>query len=221
MAGTVSKAILFFSLAAIATASGCTPPATVRFVSLHRTEIDPPSTDVLSIDAQEAYWWEEDGEINITIQGRKRHWVLGRLAESDVSVSLIPGPPPAGRARNYRIGGRESRILVRSPLQEQRLAAHAGLLGVVIDGEIMHGSFRIWVSEQPQMSIFDFLPHRPGGLLCFGTFDATRDPRRGGPIRSLCESKGWSRLPAKRPTATTPKPADNAKAASPDQANRQ
>ncbi len=184
---------------------GCSGSATVQFVSLHPSEIDPPSPDVVRFDAPEAYWWvDEAGEMNLAVRCRQRNFWLGRFGNVDLAFSLTPGPPPAGRARNYRINHRASRISIRSALQTQRFTAFAGILGLILDDEThAHGSFRIWLRPQKQLSFFTFPPQRPGSLMCFGTFKAVRDAVRGEAVRATCEADGWTRSVRKKPAGTT------------------
>jgi len=184
---------------------GCSGAATVQFVSLHPSEIDPPSAEVMRFDAPEAYWWiDQAGEMNVAVRCRRRNVWLGRLGDVELAFSLMPGPPPAGRARNYKIALRESRIIVRSALQTRRFNAYAGILGLILDDEThAHGSFRIWLQPQAQLSFFSFPPQRPGSVLCFGTFRAVRDAVRGEAIRATCEADGWTRRARKKPAAKT------------------
>lgn len=183
---------------------GCRGSATVQFVALHPSEIDPPSTEVTRFDAPEAYWWiDQAGEINVAVRCLKRNVWLGRLGDAELAFSLTPGPPPAGRARNYKIALRESRILIRSGWRVQRFTAFAGILGLILDDEThAHGSFRVWLQPQAQLSLFAFPPQPPGSVMCFGTFKAVRDAFRGEEIRATCEADGWTR-PTRRPSATT------------------
>ncbi len=186
---------------------GCSGTATVQFVSLHPSEIDPPATDVMRFDAPEAYWWvDQAGEMNLAIRCRQRNLWLGELGNVELAFSLTPGPPPAGRARNYKIAVRESRILVRSPLQTRRFNAYAGILSLILnDATHAHGSFRIWLRPQPQLSFFEFPPQRSGSVMCFGTFKAVHDEGRGQAIRATCEADGWTRSAHKKPATTRPK----------------
>lgn len=185
--------------------AGCSGSATVRFVSLHATEIDPPPTTEWRYDAQECYWWiDEAGELNIALRCRQQSVLLGKYGRVDLDMSWVLGDPPAGSGRNYNIRGRETRTRFLSALHDLRLTSYRGIVAVTAreDGTLK-GSFRIWMSPRAGVQFFSFLPQRPGPLLCSGSFHAVRDEKRGTAIRTYCESNGWARPPRKQPRSTT------------------
>jgi hypothetical protein len=185
-------------------AVGCSGSGTVRFISLHPSEIDPPQTQAWCYPAQECYWWVDDGgDLNIAMTCRKRSVLLGKYGRVDLDLSFVLDRPPAGSGRNYPIGRRETRTLFRSAWQNLRLISYKGIVGVTVrDDGTVRGSFRIWVTAKMGLRLFSFPPHGPGPLLCTGQFTAVRDAERGKAIRSHCESGGWARPPRKAPTTT-------------------
>lgn len=188
---------------------GCSGSATVQFVSLHASEIDPPPAKVFRYESQETYWWiDSEGKLNIALRCKKRNAFLGRFGVQDFVMSIMPGEPPAGSGRNYAIRRRDVRAVVDSALQRQRLNAYAGVLDVLVDdARHVHGSFRIWMRPQRQPNLLSILPQRPGNLLCFGTFKAVLDARRGRALRAVCESQGRARPPTRRLPASQPRSA--------------
>jgi hypothetical protein len=185
---------------------GCSGRGTMQFVSLNMADIDPPPTKVWKFDAQESSWWiDDDGELNLTLMHRQRSLILGKLGHVDLGLSLVFNEPPAGRARNYKIAQREGRVLYRSALANQRFVPFTGIVSVIFsDGGVVRGSFRLWMAPVAEVSFLSFLPHRPGNLLCFGTFEAVHDARRGKRVRQFCESGGHTRTARSKPATTRP-----------------
>ncbi|MCG8405068.1 MAG: hypothetical protein MI923_07725 [Phycisphaerales bacterium] len=185
---------------------GCSGSATIQFVSLHASEIDPPPAKPWEYDAQEAYWWiDEAGALNISFRCRRRNLFLGGLGDVELIMSLVPGPPPAGTGRNYNIRRRETRTVLTTGFQFQRFSSYAGIMNVIMkDEDHIRGSFRIWLKPHEKMDFFSFIPHTPGSFVCFGTYRAVRDETRGKAIRQQCESGGWQRIP--RHSGTTSRP---------------
>lgn len=194
--GLCAAALSFLFLA------GCTGSGEVCFVSLHSKEIDPPATDVWAYPAQECYWWvDEAGDLNVALRCPRTNLLLGRYGRVDLDLSFVLDQPPAGSGRNYRIGQRETRTLFRSAFQHIRLVSTNGIVGVTVrDDGTLRGSFRVWMQPRTEAELFAFFPNNPGALLCFGTFQAVKDERKGQALRTLCESGGWERPPRSAPT---------------------
>lgn len=185
--------------------SGCTGSATLQFVSLHPSEIDPPPTTVWRLDAQECYWWlDEGGELNVAMSCKIRNALLGKYGRADLDMSLVLGAPPAGSGRNYPIRQYETRTVFVSALQSQRWNSQNGIVGVTVrDDGTIRGSFRIWMTPQAELQVMALLPDRLGPVLCFGSFQAVKEETRGKAIRVKCEGGGWTRPPRKAGIAAT------------------
>jgi len=186
-------------------ACGCSGSATVQFVSLHQSEIDPPPPTVFRLDAKECYWWLDDnGELNVALRCEMRNLLLGKYGRADFDMSFVLGSPPAGSGRNYPIRQYETRTVFVSALASQRWLSQNGIVGVTVrDDETLSGSFRIWMNPQTELQMMAFLPDRQGPALCFGTFRAVKDESRGKAIRYRTESGGWARPPRKTGSAAT------------------
>src|ERR1044071_5753198 len=155
---------------------GCSGRATVDFVSLNMSEIDPPQPKAWSFNASECYWWlTEVGELNIAMRHREENPLLGKAGNVDMAISFVFDSPTAGRARNYNITSRDVRSLYVSPLATQRWNTSGGIVGVTIgrDG-VLRGSYRLWMVPLMNTGLFSFMPVRPGSVLCFGTFEALK-----------------------------------------------
>jgi len=204
---TLSFALRPLCAALVFMLTGCTGSARIDFVSLHNSEIDPPPAKTWRFDAHEAVWWIDDaGELNLAFHAQKRNLFLGKYGDVDLNLSLTPGPPPAGRARNYKIRRRETRTRIDNAFGQQRYTSYAGIMYVILEeDQTLHGSFRIWMKPPRELNFFTVLPRTPGSLLCYGTFHAVKDQHNRGPaIRSHCESGGRQRPPL--PTQPTSRP---------------
>ncbi len=186
--------------------AGCTGSAVIQFVSLNATRIDPPPVKVWSYDAQEAVWWiDQAGELNIAMRSRKSQAVLGRFGKTELSISLVPGPPPAGSGKDYTLRRRQTRTVLVSGIGRQRFTSYSGVMDVLMDNETsIHGSFRIWMRPQSPVLSLSPLPQRPGSVLVFGTFKAVKNEKLGTAIRAICEAEGWQRKPLHPPATTQP-----------------
>jgi len=197
---------LFVAAGGPAFCAGCTGSAVMQFVSLNATRIDPPPVKVWRYQAQEAYWWvDQAGEINIVMRSRKSKAFLGRFGKTELSMSLVPGPPPAGSGKDYTLRRRETRTVLVSGIGRQRYTSYAGVMDLLIDDETrVHGSFRIWMRPQSPVLSLSPLPQQPGSVLVFGTFKAVKSEKRGAAIRAFCESQGGQRKTLRPPTTTKP-----------------
>lgn len=186
--------------------AGCTGSAEIKFVSLHPSEIDPPGTKTPVIKAEEAYWHvDNSGDVHISIRSKHDNWLLGAFGRNELVMSVVPGPPPNGRARNYSLNRNTLRMLWHTGLVSQRFASYSGVMAIYMDDDRRcHGSFRIWtINPGAGMPIW-FVPQTPGPTLVFGTFNAVRDEEACERIRSEAEAGGWNRskkAPGRRATS--------------------
>jgi hypothetical protein len=179
--------------------SGCAGTAKINLISLNTTAIDPPPTEPWRFDAQQCFWWaDETGDFNIAMQSRQGNLFLGKLGDIEIDVSLALDGPPAGSGRDYALRQREGRAVLLSPSGNRRFVVHSGVCDVLTgkDGTY-RGSYRLWMTSLSELNVLSFLPARPGPLLCFGSFYAVHDEKRGRAIRELSEKDGWVRPPRK------------------------
>ena len=186
----------------------CSGTAKINFISLNTIAIDPPRTEPWRFDAQQCFWWvDESGDFNIAMQCRKGNLFLGKLGDIEIDVSLALDGPPAGSGRDYPLRRREARAVLLSPAGNRRFIIHTGVCDVLTgkDGTY-RGSYRLWMSSLSELNVLSFLPDRPGPILCFGSFCAVHDEKRGRAIREQSETGGWTR-PPRKPKSATSRPA--------------
>lgn len=196
-----------YSLFAICLIPGCSGTAKINFISMNTNAIDPPRVEPRRFDAQQCYWWsDESGDFNIAMQSKKANLLLGRLGDIEINLSFVLSGPPAGSGRDYTLKQREARGILISPSGNQRFVIHAGICSVLTGSDgTYRGSYRLWATPLTELNVFSFIPLRSGPVLCFGSFTAVRDEKRGRPIRERSEIGGWMRpLPGPRPPTSQP-----------------
>lgn len=169
---------------------GCGGSADLSFVSLHTQAIDPPRVEPYELRAQECYWWHDsDGDLCLAMRSHQANVFLGRVGDVDVELSFVLGKPPAGSGRDYPLGPRGVRTIIRSAMQNQRYNTMSGVMCVLVKpGDEMHGSFRIWMSPMNELGLLSFLPGKPGPLLCYGRFKAIKGAGSGQAILARTEA---------------------------------
>ena len=177
--------------------TGCTGSARVSLISLNNQAIDPPQVEPYELEAAECYWWVDDaGDLCIATRAEQNNLFLGQFGTIELDFSLALDKPPAGIGRDYPIRQREARLLIRSALQNHRFLPIAGIVSVLTKpGSAMHGSFRIWMNPIQEVGVLSFLPPKTGPILCYGTFRAVRNPKRGESILKRSEEWGFPRPP--------------------------
>ncbi len=196
-------------LIAISFSVGCTGSAAINYVALDMKEIDPPPAEAMRFDADECYWWidEDTNELCVSMRCVQQKFWLGKYGRTEMLTSWVLGDPPAGSGRNYKIGPRETLTVFHTVLQSTLVGSYAGIVGLLMDDDNnIHGSFRIWTKPRAHQVTLSLLPHDKTSYLCFGTFEAVRNPERGKAIRNAVERFGGVRAPRLRtpPSATQP-----------------
>ncbi len=179
--------------------AGCTGSATVNFISLHPTEIDPPSTEVHRYDAHEAYWFVDgDGNLKICFHATKS-WGLSAM---QLDTAIVPGGPPAGSGRDYEIKGSAARAVIKGFLTHIEYKFYNGVASVIVDDERhIHGSFRLWMRSNDAPTIWSFIPRTHASILCFGTFKAIKNEKAAKEILIKCGMNPfWWNAPTSAPT---------------------
>ncbi len=194
------SALLLISVAILT--GGCGAPGTIRFVSLHETEIDPPGANVTQFSAQESYWWtDRAGNLNIAMRCRQNNVFLGKYGLVELGLSWRLDKPPAGSGRNYQVGRGRASAAFFSVVQGLRLSSDKGIVGVTVrDDGTLTGSFRVFMTPRPELTVFSLMPQKPGQFLCFGEFHATEDAERGRAIRRFSTTGRRPSQPPGRPT---------------------
>jgi hypothetical protein len=182
----------------------CNGSGVVRLVSLNASAIDPPPPEVWQFTAQESYYWLDDaGDLNLAMKCKRSNLFLGRFGDVELNISFVLDKPPAGLGRDYKIHERENRTALSSAVANMRFSAYMGIVSVIRKGpKQFKGSFRLLMHTFSEQQFFAFLSNNPGGVVCFGTFDAIEDARKGKAIRDLSEAGGWQRPPKVAPPAS-------------------
>ncbi|MBI5765204.1 MAG: hypothetical protein HZA51_16945 [Planctomycetes bacterium] len=189
-------------------AVGCAGKGTIQLVSLNMTDIDPPEAKVWKFDAQQNCWWiDSNGELNISLL-HQHNSLLGALGSYHVGLSLVFDEPPAGRARNYKVGPREARATFASAMATMRFMPFTGIVSVTIGkDDVLRGSYRIWATVSNEVNVLSLLPQKSGNILLLGTFEAIKHEEQGKKLRAFVESNSPARPARKIPTTQTTKPA--------------
>lgn len=197
--------------------AGCGGSAKVSFISLHTQAIDPPRVEPFDLDVQECFWWlDADGDLCLAMRSHQGNIFLGQVADMDVELSFVLGKPPAGSGRDYTLGPRGVRTIVRSALQNQRYNTLSGIICVLTKPpDELHGSFRIWMTPMNELGLLSFLPGKPGPVMCYGRFRAIKSAARGQEILARTESGAPRPAKVATPPAATPPSAPSLPAAPP------
>jgi hypothetical protein len=197
---------------ALLAGAGCNGGGRIELVSLDYRSIDPPAPHPQRIDLDECYWWaEEDGQVHVAMQRRGGVPLLGPAAAWRLQLSLVLEKLPSGEGRNYTVGRRELRGVLRVGAAEARYESVTGIVALYREGDDgLRGSVRLLASRQVSQVIAGFgAPHRQ---VILGTFEAVRDETRGRAIETDTEIRGWERPPDARNNdpPMTPMSTDNA-----------
>lgn len=171
--------------------AGCRGGGRVEFIALSYTAIDPPSPAVTRLELDGCYWWTDEQDQLWIAMERDFSPLLFPIARMTFRMSLALEKPPAGPARNYELGQRELRAVVRLGPVESRFTSRVGIVAIYRkSGARLRGSLRIEASREVY-AVFGW--SRPSRMLMLGTFEAVRDEGRGRAIAEATEAQGWSR----------------------------
>jgi hypothetical protein len=185
------RAALCAWVAALACWAGCRGGGKVDFILLSYQSIDPPSPAVTTVELDGCYWWiDEEKRLWIAME-REIRPVLVPFAHFTFQLSLALDKPPAGPARDYEIGARELRAVVRLGPTESRFTSRRGIVAIYREGpDRLRGSLRIEASREVY-AVFGWT--QPSRMLILARFSAVRDPERGRLIAATTEANGWHR----------------------------
>jgi len=187
-----SAALTFLLLGAVG--GGCRAPGRIELSSLNYRAVDPPAPRAAVVNARRCYWWEDDaGRVCIAAERVDRFWFSPKTPFR-FGLSLVLGPPPAGREREYAANARTLRAVVRLGPAEARFVSSVGIAAVKRrERDRLECSFRLLASRE----VFQFLTwSRPARYLIQGKLVAVHDEERGRQILKATESAGWQRDPA-------------------------
>jgi hypothetical protein len=186
---------LFF--ACLALFGGCAGTGRVCVAALNYQGIDPPAgapPKVTYLDMDRCYWWtDEDGHVRVAMECQRPSLLLPEWRFRFL-LSLALDQPPAGRARDYHLGGRELRGVVRFGPSQGRFESVRGIVALYRErGNQFRGSFRMEVAREVQQLLGGW--SRPARYLMMGTFTAVADEAQGRQIAGEAEALGPQRPP--------------------------
>ena len=173
---------------------GCVDSGVITVVSLHASEIDPPSNVIMECAIRDGAWGlDESGKLNIALTGGRRGPQGGLLGGDRFDLILDLDEPPAGSGRNYRVRPNRARAVIQSGFRVGRLRSYHGIVGItILDDRRIRGRFRIWMRRQSDWNPLSLLGRRTDNVLVFGAFEVQRDDDTSDVIRRSV------RLPADR-----------------------
>jgi len=199
--GLIIGLIPFFSFVA-----GCTGTAHVCVAALDYQAIDPPAgapPQFTQLDMDRCYWWtDENGHVWVAMECQRPSLLIPEWRFRFL-LSLALDQPPAGRARDYRLGQREVRGIARFGPSQSRFESVRGIVALYRErGGEFRGSFRMEVAREVQQLLGGW--SRPARYLMMGTFTAVADEARGRQIAAEAEALSPQRpMPGSQP-ATQP-----------------
>ncbi len=183
-------------------ACGCNGGGRLDLISLDYGAIDPPAAKPTRVTIDECYWWtDEAGRLWIALAVH-RGLPLVPASHVHFCLTLRLDAPPAGKARDYRVGRDELRGVARLAGLQSRFTSAIGIVAVYREGgERLRGALRVQTSRETATLLGAW--SRPSRVLLLGEFSAVRDAGRGRRIADQTESDGWQHdeSPASRPVA--------------------
>jgi hypothetical protein len=186
----------------LALLAGCNGTGRVSVAALDYQAIDPPAgaaPQVIDLDMDRCCWWaDEDSHIWIAMECQRPSLLIPEW-RFRFQLSLALEEPPAGRARDYHLGQRALRGIVRFGPSQGRYQSVRGIVALYRQpGDQFRGSFRMEVAREVQQLLGGW--SRPARYLMMGTFTAVADETQGRRIAGEAEALGPERpAPASAP----------------------
>jgi hypothetical protein len=181
-------------------AAGCSGSARIHLIPAERKKISAQRPLIARYDVSHCHYWVNQRQELCLSFSDENQAAEGTAGRRSFDLSLILGPMPAGRARNYAVDRRTMRAIIHEGAEHRRYGSLFGIVGVWFDegGEVLHGRFRVWAKQQ------DYKVWRgwSGDLrvLLVGEFEARPDTGRGERSLERTELGGLKRpLPPGRP----------------------
>jgi len=179
-----------FGTAVFALLAGCAGTGHVSLVALDYQSIDPPAGPpprVTQLNMDRCCWWtDEDGHVRVALECERPAALLLPEWRFRFQLVLTLGEPPAGRARDYKLGQREVRGVARFGPSQSRFESVRGIVALYRERNAqMRGSFRMEVAREVQQLLGGWSPARR--FLMMGTFIAVQDEARGQQIEAATE----------------------------------
>lgn len=177
------------------TAAGCAGDGAVRIMPLMRTDFPEREPLVQEVVIDEAYYWLEDDELNVSLRTH-RGAGLGQPFDFEWQLSLVLDEMPAGSSRLYRLDMDSVRMSQTVGADHRRSRSWTGV--AVIEAPErgrLGGRFHVNVRQQQFTLLGGWQPHflQAPMLIVAGRFQATEDVERGQAIRDETEAMGFER----------------------------
>ncbi len=184
--------------------AGCAGTGRVTVAALDFQAIDPPAGPpprFMQLNLDRCGWWaDEAGHVQVAMECERPSWLVPEW-RFRFQLTLALDEPPAGRARDYRLGPREFRGTARFGPSQSRFESLRGVVALYREGGgQFRGSFRMEAAREVQQLLGGW--SRQGRYLMMGTFLAVHDETAGRRIAGEVESVGPAPLPASQPTTT-------------------
>lgn len=177
-------------------AAGCSGSARIHVIPAEHKKISVQGPLVARYDVPNCYYWINHRQELCLGFSDENQAAEGTAGRRSFDLSLVLGPMPAGRARNYAVDRRTMRAIVHEGAEHRRYGSLFGIVGVWFDEgqEVVHGRFRVWAKQQ------DYKVWRGWGgdlrVLLVGEFEARPDTGRGERSLQRTEVGGLKRPPA-------------------------
>jgi hypothetical protein len=168
----------------------------VQTVPWTREDIRPQERLIVSIEPQEAWYWQgSDGKLNIVLARRDRSIINKDLSFTWV-MSLVLEDMPAGREKLYRVDSRTVRQCQSFAGDHRRAKSATGVAVIERSSSTrLKGRFHFWIRQQQFSVLTGWTPPLPRApmAIAVGRFEATLDPGKGKPLLDLTEANGFDR----------------------------
>lgn len=160
---------------------GCSGFASVYIVPLDARRISETEPLVVQVRPQACYYWI-DGDDRLCIAMREvRSMLRDKYHRSELTLAIVLDGPPAGSARDYRVGRDTARLRRRHGLSHTRARSRRGVVGVWdYGGRVLRGRFRFHADQQAFFVVSGWTGRRV--VLCVGEFTAVHDRAAGEAI---------------------------------------
>ena len=189
--GTLGGLALVMGAGVVAWA-GCTGQAGFELISLRMHDLNPALPQSTRFRASECYYRvDAEGKIRVAMRYQNLAW-FGPLSRVTFTLSFLLEEPPAGRARNYRLGGESVRGWAMAGPEAHRLRSTHGI-AVIYDvrEHTLRGRFRCYVRHQKGSLLTGWRGNAL--LLLMGEFDAVKNEERAGELEAESEAGDWAR----------------------------
>lgn len=175
---------------------GCAGRASVHMVPLSAKKISMTHPLVVRVDPDQCYFFVSDNNELCIAMRHSKGAMLGKRREREFILSLVLDSPPAGPARQYKIGQRAMRARTRAGYAHTRSASLRGNAVIWDYGKTkLRGRFRLAAKQQSYSVLAGWKGDHQ--VLFVGEFVAVHDRKKSEAILTRTEQDGMTRPPAR------------------------